>query len=672
MTAASRLRPRAGLTAVPPAVPVVAVCGAGRLARAIADAVSRCPAPGPVSQAATLAEVPPGVQLLITATDAWDTRCHEEVRARHGAMPWLPVRTELGRAVIGPLQEPGRAGCVRCAGQRADRIRPHREGYLAARGRHAAVLAGRPSAWLTPLAADTVAVAVAAEARRVVTGRPPRLRGAVLVVNLRNLTAARHPFLPDPLCPDCGGLPGDTADGAVLAITSRPTPAPGSYRVGHATAAGLRAAYVDAEAGLIPEIRTGHSGGLAVARAPLGLRSHRTDVAGYGRTPSYQDSELVAVFEALERYGGLAPGGKRTTVTAGYAGMADRALDPRQLGLYPPDRYELPGFRCRPFDPERPLSWVWAYSLTRGEPVLVPQLIAYYGLQDLAGEPPLAYECSSGCALGSCLEEAVLHAILEVAERDAFLLTWYGRLPAPRVDLGSAASPQVPLAAATIERETGYRVGAYDITVDHGIPCACVLAWHPGEDPGRAKAACAAAAHPDPERAILNALGELGPMLANLTERYPQLQDRAAGLVTDPDRVVSMSDHSLLAAHPAAFGRLSFLTAAQDARPVAKSFGPDRRLRPAGDLAGDLAQLAERFAELGLDVLVVDQTTPEHRVTGLACVKVLIPGTLPMTFGHRYRRTDGLPRLHAMPQLLGHSAGPLDPAQVNPDPHPFP
>jgi len=34
-------------------------------------------------------------------------------------------------------------------------------------------------------------------------------------------------------------------------------------------------------------------------------------------------------------------------------------------------------------------------------------------------EPRLVFETSNGCALGSCLEEAILHGILEVAERDA-------------------------------------------------------------------------------------------------------------------------------------------------------------------------------------------------------------------------------------------------------------
>jgi ribosomal protein S12 methylthiotransferase accessory factor len=53
-------------------------------------------------------------------------------------------------------------------------------------------------------------------------------------------------------------------------------------------------------------------------------------------------------------------------------------------------------------------------------------------------------------------------------------------------------------------------------------------------------------------------------------------------------------------------------------------------------------------------------------------VKVIVPGTLPMTFGHGNRRIHGIPRLYTVPAELGHRAGVLTPADINPHPHPFP
>ncbi|GAA3437954.1 hypothetical protein GCM10018954_075680 [Kutzneria kofuensis] len=51
---------------------------------------------------------------------------------------------------------------------------------------------------------------------------------------------------------------------------------------------------------------------------------------------------------------------------------------------------------------------------------------------------------------------------------------------------------------------------------------------------------------------------------------------------------------------------------------------------------------------------------------------MIIPGTLPMTFGHEFRRVHGLPRLHRVPQALGYRDMPLRPEEINPYPHPFP
>ena len=68
------------------------------------------------------------------------------------------------------------------------------------------------------------------------------------------------------------------------------------------------------------------------------------------------------------------------------------------------------------------MNWVWGYSFLQERPILVPELLAYYSLGYGEG---FVYETSNGCALGGSLEEAIFHAILEVVERDSFLLTWY-------------------------------------------------------------------------------------------------------------------------------------------------------------------------------------------------------------------------------------------------------
>jgi ribosomal protein S12 methylthiotransferase accessory factor len=607
--------------------------------------------------------------VIVAAADGWDTRAYPEVRreARERGVPWLPVRAELGRVVVGPAELPGAPGCVRCAEFRRGLARRHPAGHDAVLRAHTDVLADRPSSWLTGLAADVVAALVAEEAARLAAGEPARTRTAMLYVDLGTLGVEVHRFLPDPLCPDCGTPPADAP--APFEPVARPKPAPDVYRVRDVAAEldALVETYVDSESGLIRGIDRGSEGGLVVAAAHVGLRGGQVE-GGYGRSRSYLTSRLTAVLEGIERYGGGRPGARRTAVRAAYTEVADHAVDPRTLGPHAEDVYRGPEFRFRPFDPATPYRWVWGYSFARRAPILVPEAYAYYRMHHAdPASPPFAYEISNGCALGSCLEEAVLYGLLEVAERDAFLMTWYAGMSVPRIDLGSARDRTVPLIAEAMTAETGYRVMAFDTTVEQRVPCVWAMAVNP-EDDGRPKVVCSAGSHLEPERAAENALSELGPILTDLIRRYPEQRDKAAAMAADSSAVTVMSDHALLYAAPEVFGRLDFLTGVTETRrfdAMSTGFGNQ-------DLREDLRELVDRYLATGLDVVVVDQTTPEHEAGGFSCVKVVVPGTLPMTFGHANRRTDGLPRLLTVPHELGHRAGPLRPGDLNTDPHPFP
>jgi ribosomal protein S12 methylthiotransferase accessory factor len=690
--------------------PRFALFGGGLLGEASVAALAGLGSVERISEG-DLAALDTSYALLTVATDEWDTSAYPRLRraCAKACLPWLPVRAELGTAVVGPLERPGVPGCVQCMHIRRQRARLYPDADDALWHRHSSAQGGQrrrdhgvaappeaqvpvslsktPSSWLTGLACDTVGTVVAGVvAGAVVAGelarvahhpdRVSRLDHAALFVDLERLTVTSHRFLPEPLCPECGRLPDDTPELAELTLVSRPKPTPGTYRVRPVADEldTLVDTYVDDETGMIRALNIDSRGGLAVASAPMPLRVPGRVEHGFGRTRSYRTSELVALLEALERWGGLQPGGKRTVVHASYSELTGRALDPRTLGLHPAESYRLPGFGYRPFGEEQVCRWVWGYSFARQAPILVPESVAYYStvLRGEGEERPFAYEISNGCALGSCVEEAILYGILEVAERDGFLLTWYARMPVPRIDLHSARDRAIPLQAAAITAETGYQVLAYDITLEQGIPCVWAMAVSPDDDPGRAMVACAGGSHLDPETAVLNTLSELGPILADVVRRFPGEAGEARRMVADPTLVTRMSDHSLLYSAREAFGRLDFLTTTTGVRGLADMHAHTRGAFGNADLREDLGEIIRRYLDSGMDVVVVDQTTPEHRAGGFACVKVIIPGTVPMTFGHHNRRVDGLPRLYEVPHRLGYRPRPLSPDELNPHPHPFP
>ena len=654
----------------------IAVCGRGLIADAAAAALQDVA--GITRVTVEMLSVPGAWDGLVVASDCWDlgahSTAHQACQARR--IPWLPIHTELSTAVIGPLTRPGRPGCPVCLGLRRRHNSVANEVRSDIQRANAAALAANPSALVNRLAASLIGTLAAAEFTADGADGPPC---SALLVRLGDLSIERHTFLPEPMCPACGGLPDDAPQDARITLLPRPKQAPTRYRLWSPTehSEEIASTYVGAEAGLVHDVVRTDDAGLAVAEASVVLRVPRVRVPGGGRTWDYRTSDAVAVLEALERYGGSNPTGKRTVVRAALADLEEPALDPRRLGMHEDAVYDQMPHLSRPFTQESVCNWVWGYSLTAGTPVLVPESCAYFWTLNRP-DPAFLADTTNGCALGSCLEEAILSGILEVAERDAFLLTWHSRIPASVIDLELTDDREPAITAAAITQATGYRVSLFDITTEVGIPCVWAMATHPrlpdgGLPPGADELAlfCAAGSHLMPERAALSALVELGPQLVDAIKRFPARRADAAACLASPDEVRTIFDHAVAFGDPRAYERLGFLTQPPARSQPLAEVGRERKWFARADLREDLLEMVDRFSAENMEVIVVNQTGPEHRALGLSCVRVLIPGTLPLTYGHRRRRLRNLPRLLTLPYRLGHTEAPLSVSDINQLPHPF-
>ncbi|MFK4187710.1 TOMM precursor leader peptide-binding protein [Streptomyces sparsogenes] len=651
-----------------PAEPPAAVSGdGGLLHRAVAECLAPearpTPAAGPAAgPAADPGEGPgegtdlKGRAVWLTVSDGWASdAAHDRYRDRAAAsgVPWLPVWTEGDRVLIGPLVRPGVPGCHRCLRIRRAHARPDWAALRAVREHHAAEPVPVPSPLLTTVAAEVTAHLVAERvlALPAAAGVPAR---RLTVVGLRALDVRGHTFLPDPCCPACGGLPDDSPRAAPHPPRPRPKPRPG-HRLRRPDPARLRAALADPETGLLREV-SAVPAGVPFARAPLALPGGGEPEAGLGTGEDWASAAAAALLEGLERYASVRPRARRGAVRAAYAEVREDAVDPRTLGLHPDDHYDLPGFPFRRFDEAEPTDWVWGWSYRRERPVLLPRSYVYF-LSATERDPGFVFEVSNGCALGSCLEEAQLHGLLEVAERDAFFTTWYRRTPLDAIDPDSARDRAVPLLVEHLTQLTGHRVHLLDATQEQHIPCVVALAVDEDERGDTPRAALAAGAHPDPERAAVRALMELVPHLTLLTSRYRAQRDRARRLALDPSLIAHPADHALAAAAPEAFARLAFLLDGKPPRAFTEAHHGRHLPRHHRDLTEDLRDLIGRYLDTGLDVVAVDQTPADVAALGLSAVKVVVPGTAAVTYGPLMRRTEGLPRLTGA---------------LSTDPHPFP
>lgn len=593
----------------------------------------------------------------VVPTSGWEHDPLEQAVARAAEEGGRITPLQLGpdSVVAGPVWSPGSStGCPGCAETRRRSAADH---VLGADLRSPAGAAGPSPVSLLELATTTLR-----------TTRPLR-SGEVVVVSTDGVT--RHDVLRHPTCPWCAPPVGSQPPSG-LDLVADPVSADDPTRVAVGTPlleADRLAERIDDRYGPVLGIMREETVPYAMSMAVLA----GAPVMGHGRAVSFDQTRSVAVLEAYERTAGF-PHEAPMVPDRSYRQVAADAVDPVRLGRYTAEQLAHPSSKVVPYDPDLPIDWAWGVDLRTGRPRLVPGEVGFYqydhtSKRDLrrARSAPAAerrrvfLESSSGCALGSSLAEATLHALFEVAERDAFLLSWHAARPLPWIPASELADPMVDAPVALVESR-GYEVHFLRATQDVDLPVVWVLAVSAtGAFPASFTSAGSGA---DPVSAARSGLREVAQLV---TTPHDWDHDDALRLVEDPWRVRELEDHVRWSSAPETLDRVtSVLGGPRTTLEEAFPGWPDV-LRPAdGTILGTLRLVTERFAAAGLDeVVVVDQSTCEHRDLGLHVAKAVVPGTVPMVFGQAHQRLLGIPRLE---RVLAGQVGGSHPY----DPHPFP
>ncbi|NKE03910.1 TOMM precursor leader peptide-binding protein [Mesobacillus selenatarsenatis] len=614
--------------------------------------------------------LPENSELMLVLHDTWNPVAHQkaEEAVKLTGSPWLRAFVSFGEGIIGPLVKPGTPGCSQCADLRKLLGGQERGEMQEVKQKLGAEKETASDPWVSKNGLLHLVHVIVTEADRVLAGKEGFSAGRMYFTDLKTLNGSWHSFLADSLCQVCSTIPEDSASLAKISLKPSLKISASSYRCTPLDEMKevLFDDYFDNRTGLLNSKMYDLVTPFADASVNLPMVSGGNEGTA-GRTQCYAESEMTAILEGLERHCGLQPRGKRTVIHDSYRNLEKQALNPLTVGVHADAEYEKPGFPFERFNPDSPMDWVWGYSLMEERPILVPELLSYYSLG--CGSAGFVYETSNGCALGGSREEAIFYGIMEVVERDSFLLSWYSKLELPRLDLQSAEDEELLLMAERMRAVAGYDLYLFNSTMEHGIPSVWAMAKNRKEK--GLNLICAAGAHLDPVKAAKSAVQELAGMMLNLDGKLEGSKEKYLQMLEDDSLVREMDDHGMLYGLPQAEERLGFLL--DHDRPL-QSFQDafqKKELRH-NDLTEDLKGILDEFRNLGLNVIVVDQTPPELKKNGLYCVKVLIPGMLPMTFGHHLTRLKGLDRVLHVPMKLGYVKEPLSFEELNNFPHPFP
>jgi ribosomal protein S12 methylthiotransferase accessory factor len=585
-----------------------------------------------------------------------------------------PIRLYAGTAVLGPLYrtDGSSAPCVECLERRWLALRPVEERRAVEDGTEFFALQEDGSC--APFVLEQLAQLVLAETA---AGLPGSGLGRIVELRFADLSVTRHDLLPDSECERCATPAADTAEAAAMPLHSRPKRHASAYRGAKVSELALPlGAYIN-------EL----CGSLAKKTLQVYQCSATLPVSGYFRVRSKYDyhemwwsgqsqnvasSERYGVLEGLERYAGQFPRAKRTSVYGSYHELRPDALDPAVVGSYRQEFYASHPEYYEPFDRDTRMRWVWGYSFAEQRPMLVPEQLVYY--LDRHPDKKFVQESSSGCASGTSAEEALLHGMLELIERDAFLLCWYAGARLPEIDTATCADEEIQFILDRVSR-LGYRMRLFDMRVDIGVPAVMAVAER--LDGGLGRLCFAAGASMDPIEAVRSAISETASYIPGMDERVEARLPELKAMVHDYGQVHELVQHALLYGLPEMASVADFLLDAEPARSMQSLYADWLEQRPGTlDLADDVRFLLDRIAAVGSDVVVVDQTCPEQHGAGVHTLAVTAPGLIPIDFGWARQRALDHPRLQAyldgrLAEISAREHG-FGPTGLNPRPHPFP
>jgi len=238
--------------------------------------------------------------------------------------------------------------------------------------------------------------------------------------------------------------------------------------------------------------------------AAIGAAKHH---AGKGKGPV--QAKVSAMMEAIERYSGEYRCDLMEYASFEALGIR-RALDPADLIL------------PRPLEENEKLHWTPAFDLLNDEEILVPSNAVFHPYDCLGQTVPLFISDTNGLASGNVIEEAVLHALLEVIERDALSRAERRHSMGTRLSVGETGSVREIL---DLYAGHGIEIHLWLLEGRTGIPTVAAAADDTlTKDPSLL--VMGAGTHLDPEIAALRALTEVAQ------SRASQLQ----GGRVNPDR----------------------------------------------------------------------------------------------------------------------------------------
>jgi ribosomal protein S12 methylthiotransferase accessory factor len=379
-----------------------------------------------------------------------------------------------------------------------------------------------------------------------------------------------------------------------------------------------------------------------------------------GKGLTIGQAKRSALGEAVERY--CASQYSEDKIIISSFDSLDKAVNPADLVLYSQEQYRAHSFKFARFSRDANLGWVEGVSLLSNNRMFVPAVGVYLYYTPITHDDHLFSGTSNGLACGNTREMALKNALLEVIERDAFLITWFCKLPMPKIELDSISNLSTKRLIEGYERR-GVKVHVNALMLDTKIPTFMATAIDTSEN--GPSAVVGLSADPNVEAGILKSILEIGQLRPHLKR-----QMRASSYIESMkkfeslENVKTIEDHELFYTSHKTLSCFDFLLNNNNCIEL------EQLPNHIADDAGQLQYCIESVSKTGSDIIFIDLSTPDISELGLSTVRVIVTEFQPIHFGYNEERLGGK-RLFEIPYKLGYAPKTLKAEDLNSFPHPL-
>jgi len=309
----------------------------------------------------------------------------------------------------------------------------------------------------------------------------------------------------------------------------------------------------------------------------------------------------------------------------------ESAIDPRDIIRFNPRRYEESNFPLDRFDPNLQHSWVLGTNEINKTEVHVPVDAVYYQNALDGVDYQFLHANTSGVAAHPNRKQALKNSVLELIERDAFMVSYLATLTQPTVRVSTL--PDYLQKRIHALEESGFEVWVKDISLGLA-PAVLLLAQHKE----RKITTCSACAGFNPEEIVNHALMELEQSVLSVFKGWPDHE-------IEPDEVESPHDHGVIYAQEEYYQNANFLVHGGEKKSLS-----ELGLNAASCWDDLVAKFSERDWKLITIPLQVKESAGGNK--GLYITRSIVPGIVPIVFGNDLLPTD-MERIYSVANEYG-------------------